>query len=320
MDATNSWCMLHTYFQVRTAFSAVAVSGTRKQLHPPSQLHTASTLTSIWLQVDGAAACAIFSPDLETPSGDCVGHRLCNYSSYTLCELYAIGDAINLVYQQGVYAVIMCDSKPALHSFSSVLPTHSTAVQQILAFLAFLRQRILTVKFLSWPSHVGLSYIVTVDRLTKEACWLLPRDVGCPLSLTCYLSKVRSAALLLVLQRRYAEKHFSLSTTHYESTCRHKYFHRRWGLMVRRHNVVSTRLLLGYQPVRQVAGMESQPLFTACRLCWAPRADTIELYCMTYPTVQHVMPQCLPPDVVCRHLQNHNGLEDLLFRHSRFVG
>ncbi|KAK3884718.1 hypothetical protein Pcinc_011036 [Petrolisthes cinctipes] len=272
------------------------------------------------LQVDGATGCAVFSPDLESPPGGWFGRRLCNHSSSTLCELYAILDAVSVVCQRGVNAAILCDSKPALHSLSSVQPTHSTVVQQILSFLSLLRHRNLTVKFLWVPSHVGLHHNGTVDRLAKEACHLPPRGAGRPLSLTCYLSKVRSATLLPVQQRRDVERPFSISITHYESVCHHKYSYRRRGLMVRRHNVVSARLRLGYRPPWQVAGMQGEPPFTECRLCRAPRVNTIEHYCLACPTVQHLLPQGLPLDVVCRHLLNHQVLEELLVRHPRFGG
>ncbi|KAK3893260.1 hypothetical protein Pcinc_002944 [Petrolisthes cinctipes] len=225
-------------------------------------------------QADGVAGSPVFSPDLELPPGSLVGRRLCNHSSSTWCELYAILDAVSLVCQ--VNAAIFCDSKPALHSLSSVQPIHSTVVQLILSFLALLRHRNFTVKMLSVPSHVGLRHNGTVDRLAKEACHLPPRGVGRPLSLTCYLSRIRSAALLPVWRRMDAERPFSISITLYEFVCHHKYIYHRRGLMVRRHNVVSARLRLGYQPLWQVAGMQGEPPFTECHLCQVPRANTIE--------------------------------------------
>ena len=180
--------------------------------------------------------------------------RLRDHSSSTLCELYAILDAVSLTCQKGVNAVIICDSKPALQSLSSIQPTHSTVVQRILSCMALLSHRNLTIHFVWVPSHVGLRHNETVDRLAKEACRLPPRDAGRPLSMTCYLSRVRSAALLPVLRRRERERPLSVSIPRYVSVCRSKYTYRRQGLMVRRHNVVSARLRLGYRPPWQIKG------------------------------------------------------------------
>ncbi len=82
--------------------------------------------------------------------------------------------------------------------------------------------------------------------------------------------------------------------------------------MVRRHNVVSARLRLGYRPPWQVAGVESEPPFTECRLCRTPFSNTIDHYCLKCPTVRHLLPQGLPLDAVCRHLLNHDVLDELL--------
>ncbi|RUM30837.1 MAG: hypothetical protein DSY42_03735, partial [Aquifex sp.] len=220
----------------------------------PSRLYTDGSL-----QPAGAAGSAVFSPDLEPPAGGWVGRRLRDHSSSTLCELYAILDAVSLTCQRGVNAVIICDSKPALQSLSSVQPTHSTVVQQILSFLALLSHRNLTVKFLWVPSHVGLRHNETVDRLAKEACLLPLRGVERTLSLTCCLSRVRSATLVPVRRRREAERPHSVSINHYESVCCNKYSYRRQGLMVRRHNVVSARLRLGYRPPWQIGVQKIPP-------------------------------------------------------------
>ena len=272
------------------------------------------------LQADGAAGGAVFSPDMEPPDRGWVGRRLRDHSSSTLCELYAILDAVSLACQRGVNAVIVCDSKPALQSLSSVRPVHSTVVLQILSFLSLMRRRDLTILF-SWvPSHVGLRHNEVVDRLAKEACLLPPPVAGRPLSLTCCLSRVRSAAFFPVQRRREAERHHSVTIAHYESVCRHKYSYRRHGLMVRRHNVVSARLRLGYRPPWQVAGMEGEPPFADCRLCCAPRCDTVEHYCLACPTVRHALPQGQPLDAVCRFLLDHDVLEELLLQFPRFGG
>ena len=272
------------------------------------------------LQSDGAAGGAVFSPDLPPPPGGWVGRRLRDHSSSTLCELHAILDAISLVSRRGVSAVIICDSKPALQSLSAVHPTHVLVVQQILSFLSLFSSRNLSVRFVWIPSHVGLHHNATVDRLAKEACRLPRRDDGRPLSLPCYLGRIRAAAFLPGQRRRAAERPSSVTITHYKAVCRSTYTYRRRGLMVRRHNVVCARLHLGYRPPWQVAGVVGEPAYAACRLCHAPLANTVDHYCLACPTVRHLLPQGLPLAAVCRHLLQHDVLEDLLVRFPRFGG
>ena len=313
----------------------VSFTPTAKSDPPPLQLqlaleHVARVTSSLTaphrfytdgsLQSDGAAGDAVFSPDLPPLPGGWVGRRLRDHSSSTLCELSAILDAVSLVCQKGVNAVIVCDSKPALLSLSAIHPTHLLVVQQILSFLSLMSDRGLCVKFIWVPAHVGLRHNATVDRLAKEACRLPHRDDGRPLSLPCYLSRVRSAAFLPEHRRRDVERPFSVTISHYESVCRHKFIYRRRGLMVRRHNVVSARLRLGYRPPWQVAGVEGEPSFAECRLCQAPLANTIEHYCLACPTVRHLLPQGLPLDAVCRHLLTDNALDDILVCYPRFGG
>ncbi|XP_050738498.1 uncharacterized protein LOC127009443 [Eriocheir sinensis] len=236
----------------------VSLTPTSKSDPPPLQLqlaleHVATVTSSIAaprrlytdgsLQSDGAAGCAVFSPDLEPPPGGWVGRRLHDHSSSTLS-----------------------------------------------------------------------------DRLAKEACCLPPRGDARPLSLPCNLSRVRSAAFLPARRRRDTEKPHSITINHYEAVCRHKYSYRRRGLMVRRHNVVSARLRLGYRPPWQVAGVEGEPVFTECRLCRSPLSNTIEHYCLACPTVRGLLPQGQPLDAVCRHLLNHDSLDVILVRHPRFGG
>ncbi len=140
----------------------VSLTPTSKSDLPPLQLqsaleHVATVTSSITaphrlctdgsLQSDGAAGCAVFSPDLEPPPGGWTGRRLHDHYSSTLRELYAILDAVSLVCQRGVNAVNICDSKPALQSLSAVHPTHPQVVQQILSFLSLMNARKLHVKF-----------------------------------------------------------------------------------------------------------------------------------------------------------------------------
>ncbi len=175
------------------------------------------------MQSDGAAGGAVFSPDLKSPFwGVWVDRLLFDHSSSTVCELYATIDAVSFICQRGVIAASICDSKPALQSLSAVQSTHLLIVRQILSFLTLMSARYLFVKFISIPSHIGLRHNATADRLAKEACGLPHPFHRLPLSLSCYLSKVRSAVLLCVQGRRDAERPFHV-ISHYESVCRHKY-------------------------------------------------------------------------------------------------
>ena len=123
---------------------------------------------------------AVFSPNLEPPSEGWVGRRLCDHSSSTLCKLYAILDAVSVICQREVNAVIVCYSKPALQTLASIQPTHPTVVQQIASCFSLLSHCNLAIKFVWVPSHAGLNDNATADRLAKEVCRLLPRDAGRP--------------------------------------------------------------------------------------------------------------------------------------------
>ena len=128
--------------------------------------------------------------------------------------------------------------------------------QKIIATIKWSVWTINTGKFVWIPSHVGLRHNATADRLAKEACCLPPRGDDCPLSLPCYISRIRSASVLPVGCRRDAERSQSITIQHYELVCRQKYTYRCWSLMIRRHNVVSARLRLAYRPPWQVAGVD----------------------------------------------------------------
>ncbi len=149
------------------------------------------------LYTGGSLACgAVFSPDLEPPlGGGWVGRRLQNHSSSTLCELCAILEFVSLICQTGVNTVVICDCKLVLQFLSAVQPTHLLFIQQILSFLTLKSVRGLCVKFIWIPSHVGLRHNVTADRLAKEASPRPHRGDGRPLSIPCYLPRVRSAVL-----------------------------------------------------------------------------------------------------------------------------
>ncbi len=162
--------------------------------------------------------------------------RFRDHSSSTLCELYALLDAVSLVCQRGVNAAIkFCDFKPAVQSLSDVQPTHPQVDEQILSFLSLMNARKACVKFVWVPSHVDLCHNATADHIAKEICRLPPRGDERPLSLPCYLSRLRPAAFLLSRRRREAKTPHSITINHYESVCRHKNSYRRQGLMGRRH-------------------------------------------------------------------------------------
>ncbi|KAG0713156.1 hypothetical protein GWK47_016843 [Chionoecetes opilio] len=88
----------------------------------------------------------------------------------------------------------------------------------------------------------------------------------------------------------------------------HRYKYRRRGLMVRRHNVVSARLRLGYRPVWQVAGMAEEPHFTSCQPCDAPSSNTLAHYCLHFHVVRNMLPRGLPLTEICRFLLVHDKL------------
>ncbi len=127
MSFTSTTKLNPSLLQLQLALEHVAT--VTSSITAPHRLYTDGSLQS-----DGAASGAVFSPDLEPPPGGWVGRRLGDHSSSTLCELYAILDAVSLVCQRGVNAVVICDSKPALQSLSAARPTHLIVVQQILSF------------------------------------------------------------------------------------------------------------------------------------------------------------------------------------------
>ena len=91
--------------------------------------------------------------------------------------------------------------------------------------------------------------------------------------------------------------------------------------MVRRHNVVSARLRLGYRPPWQVAGVDGEPAYADCRLCHAPLSNTIEHYCLFCPTVRGLMPQGLGLYDVCKCLvYSSDFLDEILMLHPHFGG
>ena len=137
------------------------------------------------LQAHGAAGGAVFSPVLEPPPGDWIGRRLRDYSSSTLCELYPILDVVKCYLSAG--------SKCFLSFVTLSLPSCLSSMFSPLTLLLF-------NKFYCF-------------------CLLFHRNF---LSLSYYLSRVSTAALLPVRRRRNAERPHSISINHYESVCLHK--------------------------------------------------------------------------------------------------
>ncbi len=107
-----------------------------------------------------------------------------------------------LICQKGVNVDVVCGSKPALRSLSVVKPLNLLIVRQIFPFITLVGARGLCVKFIWIRFHVILRHHIIADRradrLAKETCRQPRRDDGRPLSLQCYLYRVRSAVLLPV--------------------------------------------------------------------------------------------------------------------------
>ncbi|MPC93904.1 hypothetical protein E2C01_089050 [Portunus trituberculatus] len=195
---------------------------------------------------DGKAGSAVFSLDTDPPLGGWMGRKLPNSSSSTFCELYGVLDAVNLLCQRGFSGVVICDSKSALQAFSSSKPAYRSLVQRILSFLALMGEIGITVQFLWISSHIGIRCIDMVNSLAKTAYDLPAGGLVPSPSLSCSLKKVRVAALLNISNCRDQRRPAGVSIHHNDAFRHHRYKYRWGGLMVRRHNVVSPRLRLGY--------------------------------------------------------------------------
>lgn len=271
------------------------------------------------LQTDGAAGCAIFSPEIQPPPGGWVGRRLTSPASSTYCELHGILDAVSLLCQRGLHGLVICDSKSALQALSSPKPL-DVIVPKILSFLALCHRRALVIQFLWIPSHIGITHSDHVDRLAKAACRLPCRDDVPSPSLSCCLSRVRANAFLSTSRDRALQRAQSVTIQHYDAFRHQRYKYRRRGLMVRRHNVLAARLRLGYRPVWQVAGTEDAPHFSSCLLCDAPNGNNLHHYCLVCPAVDGLLPRGLPLTDVCRYLLSDDHLDDVLTLYPRFGG
>ncbi|KAG0712907.1 hypothetical protein GWK47_017388 [Chionoecetes opilio] len=315
LDITHPRSLLHSYsksdlhaMQKQLALEAI------DSVYVPHHLYTDGSLQS-----DGRAGCAVFSPDTVLPPGGWVGHRLPVSSSSTFCELYGIFSAVSLLCQRGLSGVVICVSKPALQALSCVNSKCRPVVQRILSFLALVCGRGLVVKFLWIPSLDGIRYSDMVDNIAKAACSLPPSDAGPSPSVSCSLSKVRAATFLPSSHLMDCQRAVCVSIQHYDAFRHHRYKYRRRGLMIRRHNVVSARLRLGYRPFWQGAGVEDEPHFS-CPLCHSPNASTLEHYCLSCPEVRDMLPRGQPLLDICRHLLVHDNLEALLPRYPSSFG
>jgi len=271
------------------------------------------------LQPDGSAGCAIYSPDMEPPEGGWVGHRLPNSSSSTYCELQGLLLSVCVLCQRQVNGIVMCDSQSALQAISSPQPTHRDVVHQILHQLVSANDNSLTVRFLWIPSHVGLAANDTVDLLAKNACGL-PLPDGATPPLRCYKREIHSAALLPTLHRMDAERPQSVSIQHYDHFRPHPPKYRLHGLMVRRNNIVTARLRLGYRPVWQVSEAGDIPHYSSCKLCDRPNGNILQHYCLECPSVRDMLPQGQSLLDVCDFILTDNNLDVILVRHPHFGG
>ncbi|XP_076035376.1 uncharacterized protein LOC143021653 [Oratosquilla oratoria] len=273
------------------------------------------------MQADGSAACAVFSPTLEPPGGDgWIGRRLPDTSSSTYCELNGLLDAVTLLTERRLNGVIICDSKSALHALSSPRPADNHIVRDILCRLAYAHDNTLVVSFLWVPSHVGIAGNDTVDSLAKAACDLELPVIRTPPSLRHYKTILCSAMHTLTANRRNAERAHSVSIQHYDNFIDTSHKYRRHGLLVRRHNIVSARLRLGYRPVWQVCQTEDVSHYSTCKLCHLAKANTLEHYCLACPTVKDLLPQGQDLIYVCKYLLQNENLDVLLMRYPYFGG
>ena len=198
-------------------------------------------------------------------------------------------------------------------------PTHRCLVHQILRQLVAAHDRSICIRFLWIPSHVGIIANDRVD-LAKRACALpLPADAA-P-SFCCYKRVIHSAALLPTLHHMNAERADCVSIQHYDHFRLSPPKYRRHGLMVRRHNIVSARLRLGYRPVWQMSEAAGDiPHFSSCKLCDAPNANSLHHYCLECPSVRDMLPQGRPLLSVCDYILKDNNLDVILVRHPHFGG
>lgn len=244
------------------------------------------------------------------------GSSLPNFSSSTYCELCGILDAVSLLSQRGLSAVVICDSQAPLKALSSVSPTCTEAVSQILSCLALAN---IILKFVWVPSHINIFSSNRVDGLAKAACVLPPPPIGLPTPLSRVLTCIRETAHRTVYQGRENQREESATIRHYDSFRNRKYMYRRRGVMMRRHIVVSVRLRLGYSTLWEVARIRDVSQFSFCPLCGAEECNTLEHHCLHCPELDDLLPRNVPLVEVCKHLMNHDNLDKILARYPKFT-
>ncbi|XP_068210351.1 uncharacterized protein [Palaemon carinicauda] len=272
------------------------------------------------VQADGSAACAMFSPTLESPEGGWHGRRLPNLSSSTYCELQGIWDAVTLPVRRNVKGLVICDSESALQALTSSRPSCGRVVRDILCQLAAAYNASLVMSFMWMPSHIGLAGNDMVDSLAEAACTLDLEDRNVEPSLRCHKHIIYSAAFVCTVQRRDAERGTSVSIQHLDNFLKSRHKYRRRGLMVHRHNVVSARISLEYRPVMQVGQTLDIPHYTSCKLCNLANANNLEHYCLHCPTVRNLLPQGQNLLQTGQYLLKDDHLDVILTCHPHFGG
>ncbi|XP_068213220.1 uncharacterized protein [Palaemon carinicauda] len=271
------------------------------------------------VQADGSAACGMFSPTLESPEGGWHGRRLSNSSSSTYCELQGTCDAVTLLVRN-VTGLVICDFKSALQPLTSSRPSCGRVVRDTLCQLAATYNASLVLFFMWMPSHIGLAGNDRVDSLAKASCTLDLDDRNVEPSLRCLKHRIYSAAFACTVQRRDAERGTSVSIQHHDNFLQSGHKYRRHGLMVRKHNVVSARIRLGYRPVWQVGQTLDIPHCTSCKLCNLANANNLEHYCLHCPTVRNLLPQGQNLIKTFQYLLKDDHLDVILTRHPHFGG
>ncbi|KAK4300417.1 hypothetical protein Pmani_027381 [Petrolisthes manimaculis] len=169
-------------------------------------------------------------------------------------------------------------------------------------------------------SHIGLAGNGMADGLARAPCMLDEGDMAAEPSLRCQRNTIYSARFAMTIQRREAESAISVSIQHHDHFLHTCYKYRRRGVMVRRHNVVSARLRLGYRPLWQAAQTLDMPHYSSCMLCNRPNANTLDHYYHQCPTVRDLLPQGQTLVQICKYLLSDDNLEVMLTRHPNFGG